>query len=345
MGTRVCAWIGACIGCGMVLLIWTHARAAEYHWKDVQGTWQDPSNWVEGIVPQQYDTTIVDQGEARIESDDANAYELYIGQQGTGVGRVSLKNKTLNLRTWGGEDFLWACTVGGDGWGSFTHQSGTLSCYGLVIGARGQGNGTYVIKSGATLGVVHQLALGGEDDGSSGATQGTLVIDGGSIRVGWGGGTEEKRRMRVGRSGYGDVTQTGGVLEASYLHIGGADGPTGRGVYRLQGGSILTGWGLGTDAGDLIVGEYGIGRLEQRRRIFKLGMGDHRGRHAIARDLPANRRQREDRGVGAGGLGRGRMVSCRLRGECWRVTLVLGIGGRGLSNSRGATCTRVGRHW
>lgn len=79
------------LSCTLVValcLLASDAKAVDRRWNTQAGNWDEPHNWDPNTsIPTLNDTAIIDKGEAQITQANAEAQEVYLGQQGTAVGR------------------------------------------------------------------------------------------------------------------------------------------------------------------------------------------------------------------------------------------------------------------
>jgi hypothetical protein len=188
-------------------------------------------------------------------------------------GHYNLSDGTLNTGTTivgGGENgFL----VGPGPLGFFNQTGGAHNTTDLIVGQGGTqfgGQGQYDIGTG-NLNVAHDMRVGeaGLGAGSTGVvnqtgggvTIGTLAQPGGSLFLGSGNGTGTYNisdgtldvtqgndpHIYVSEGGTGSFNQTGGDVDAGFVHVGTLG--AGTGTYTMSGGTL--------DAGTLLIGSAG----------------------------------------------------------------------------------------
>jgi hypothetical protein len=201
-------------------------------WVGGTGNWQDANYWSGGVPAHDYDTAIVDGGEAKINGINAFAGILTVGSLGTGT--VLQQSGTLQ-----GTDTL---TLGDyeSGKGTYQLQGGVIGGFdGLVVGSSGTGR---FIQSGGYVEIYTDVNLG-ENTGS----QGRVELSGGTFLA--------DVELSVGVQGAGSFIQSGGYMAVlGSMNLGGS--VSSHGYAELSSGTLY--------ASDLVsVGFYGQGTFVQ----------------------------------------------------------------------------------
>jgi uncharacterized protein with beta-barrel porin domain len=207
------------------------ARAANPNWVAGIGNWDTAGNWSTGVVPTSADDAIVNNyGTAQIQSNDATALNLIVGNSVTGIGT-------------------------GTGTVVQTGFTNTVD-NNLTLGSQVGSSGTYELSNSGSLEVKGDLNVGYSGTGLFKQTGGTNTVDNNlylgkiapDLALGYPGGVgtyelsktgnlEVKGDLIVGYQGTGTFNQTGGTNTVdNNLVIASQPGSTG--TYNFLGGSL-----------------------------------------------------------------------------------------------------------
>ena len=183
------------------------------------------------------------------------AGKTYVGNQATG-GAGGLLSISGNGVFNGTGEVVVAANAGGTG-AVLIGDTGSLSIAftgtgsQLIIGSGGMGT---MQQSGGSTVTVGSLRVGGQ----LGST-GSYTMNGGALNVV--DGTGVAGGMRIGLAGNGTFTQNGGVVDAAYVQVGGANfGQVGggTGTYQLSNGTLTSAGGIAINVDEASTGTFNV---------------------------------------------------------------------------------------